>query len=55
MVPPSATEGVALSITVEVSRVSVTVVSAGVLLIASCSKLPPLASMMRALTSPPST
>jgi len=54
MVPPSDTEGVAVKLTVAVSTVSVTVVTAGVPLTAMFSKLPPLAVVMLALTWPAS-
>jgi len=54
MVPPSVTDGVAVSVTVEVSMVSLTVVTAAVLLIARFSKLPPETLVIRALTCPAS-
>jgi len=50
MVPPSATDGVAVRVTVVVSRVSVIAVTAGVPLTARLSKLPPVALVIRALT-----
>jgi len=54
MVPPSATDGVAVRLTVEVSTVSVTLVTAGVLLTTRFSKLPPDTLVMLALTCPAS-
>ena len=55
MLPPSATEGVAVRDSVVVSSVSVTVVTAGVLLISSLSKLPPLVLLIVVETEPAST
>ena len=55
MLPPSATLGVALRLTVVVSRVSVTVVVAAAGLMASASKLPPVAAVIVADTLPAST
>ncbi|MNH13706.1 hypothetical protein D3C79_732870 [compost metagenome] len=51
---PSTTEVVPLMLTVVVSMVSVTWVTAGCLLIARSSKLPPVAPVMVALTLPAS-
>ena len=55
MLPPSATFGVALSDTVVVSIVSLTVVTAGAGLTARLSKPPPVAVVMRLVTEPAST
>ena len=54
MLPPSATLGVAVSETVVVSSVSVTLVVAAAGLIARFSKLPPVAVVMVAETVPAS-
>ena len=51
MLPPSATLGVALSDTVVVSIVSLTVVTAGAGLTARFSKPPPVAVVMRSVTA----
>ena len=55
MLPPSATLGVAVRLTVVVSMVSVMAVVAAAGLIASASKLPPLALLIVADTLPAST
>ena len=55
MLPPSATVGEAVSVTVVVSTVSVTSVTAGAGLRTSDSKLPPLAEVMLSETEPVST
>ena len=52
MLPPSATLGVAVRLTVVVPNVSVMWVTAAAGLIARLSKLPPAADAMVALTSP---
>ena len=52
--PPSAAEGVAFSETVELSMVSVTLVTAGTVLGTRFSKLPPVALEMVASTLPAS-
>ncbi|CAM3811310.1 hypothetical protein PSRE111525_12455 [Pseudomonas reidholzensis] len=50
MLPPSLTEGVAVRVTVEVSRLSLIAVVAGVLLTTRLSKLPPSALSMLSAT-----
>ena len=55
MLPPSATLGVAVRLTVVVSIVSVTLVVAAAGLMASASKLPPEALLIVADTLPAST
>ena len=55
MLPPSATLGVAVRLTVVVSTVSVMAVVAGAGLTARFSKLPPLAALIVADTLPAST
>ncbi|MNH24162.1 hypothetical protein D3C79_840800 [compost metagenome] len=49
-VPPSTTLGVAVRVTVLVSRVSLTLVTASAGLTASCSKSPPVVPVTVALT-----
>ena len=55
MLPPSATLGVAVRVTVLVSVVSLTAVTAGAGLMARFSKLPPLALVMVTEVLPAST
>ncbi|MNN45228.1 hypothetical protein D3C81_1595520 [compost metagenome] len=52
-VPPSTTLGVAVRVTVDVSMLSLMVVTASRGLIDNCSKLPPVAPVMVALTVEP--
>ncbi|MNP36473.1 hypothetical protein D3C76_1298660 [compost metagenome] len=52
-VPPSTTLGVAVKVTVDVSMLSLIVVTALWGLIDSCSKLPPVAPVMVAVTVEP--
>ncbi|MNP63315.1 hypothetical protein D3C76_1586980 [compost metagenome] len=54
ILPVSTTEAVAVKETVEVSTVSLTLVTAAVPLTARFSKLPPEALVIRALTEPAS-
>ncbi|MOA03945.1 hypothetical protein D3C78_1234770 [compost metagenome] len=53
-VPPSTTLGVAVNVTVDVSRVSLTLVTTSAGLTARFSKSPPVVSVMVALTWPAS-
>ena len=55
MLPPSVTLGVAVSVAVTVSSVSVIAVTAGVLLTSTFSKLPPLVLLIVVETEPAST